>query len=103
VEFHAVLHRHVREGFISERDRATLAKRFADHTAARLWIVVPLSETLLERSSAMLLSAPRGLFLRTADALHLTTAQHIGAKEVWTNDRHMLAAAPHFGLAGRSV
>jgi hypothetical protein len=37
------------------------------------------------------------------DALHLVTAADSGFVEVWTNDRHMLAAAPHFGLVGRSV
>jgi len=42
------------------------------------------------------------LFLRTADAVHLATAQQIGESDVWTNDRHMLAAAPYFGLRGRS-
>ncbi len=26
-----------------------------------------------------------------------------GEREVWTNDRHMLAAAAYFGLSGRSV
>ena len=34
---------------------------------------------------------------------HLVTAADSGFTEIWTNDRHMLAAAPHFGLAGRSV
>jgi hypothetical protein len=33
----------------------------------------------------------------------LTTARDAGELEIWTNDRHMLAAAPHFGLKGRSV
>ena len=103
LEFHAVLHRHVRESSITERDRTTLAKRINDHTETRLWTVVPLTETILEKTSAILLSAPRELFLRTADALHLATALHIGQREVWTNDRHMLAAAPHFDLTGRSV
>jgi predicted nucleic acid-binding protein len=49
------------------------------------------------------ISAPREIFLRTADAVHLVTAQELGEREVWTNDRHMLAAASYFGLAGRSV
>jgi len=33
----------------------------------------------------------------------LVTAADSGFREVWTNDRHMLAAAPYFELAGRSV
>lgn len=50
-----------------------------------------------------MISAPREIFLRTADAVHLTTAQELGERDVWTNDRHVLAAAPYFGLTGRSV
>ena len=41
--------------------------------------------------------------MRTADALHLTTAAEMGERDVWTNDRHMLAAAAYFGVTGRSV
>jgi predicted nucleic acid-binding protein len=50
-----------------------------------------------------MISAPSNLFLRTADAVHLATAQEIGEREVWTNDRHMLAASSWFGLTGRSA
>ena len=50
-----------------------------------------------------MISAPRDLCMRTADAVHLTTAQELGERDVWTNDRYMLAAANYFGLAGRSV
>jgi len=50
-----------------------------------------------------MISAPSDLFIRTADALHLTTAREIGKRDVWTSDRHMLAAAAYFGLTGQSV
>jgi antitoxin (DNA-binding transcriptional repressor) of toxin-antitoxin stability system len=36
-------------------------------------------------------------------SVHLTTARELAEREVWTNDRHMLKACPHFGLSGRSV
>jgi predicted nucleic acid-binding protein len=102
-EFHAVLHRHLREGALSPGDARDLGSRFSEHIEARLWNLMPVSETLLRRTSALTLSAPRELFLRTADAVHLTTAQELEEREVWTNDRHMLAAANYFGLVGRSV
>ena len=102
-EFHAVLHRRLREGAISPRDARGLATQFSEHIEAGIWELVPVTEALLRRTSALMLSAPSDLFIRAADAVHLTTAQEIGEREVWTNDRHMLAAAPFFGLAGHSV
>jgi predicted nucleic acid-binding protein len=40
--------------------------------------------------------------LRAGDAIHTATALETGETEIWTNDRHLLAAVAHFGLAGRS-
>jgi predicted nucleic acid-binding protein len=102
-EFHAVLHRRLREGATSPSDARDLASRFSGHIEGGLWNLVPLGEALLRRTSARMVSAPRDLFLRTADAVHLMTAHEIGEIYVWTNDRHMLAAAAYFGLTGRSV
>jgi predicted nucleic acid-binding protein len=102
-EFHAVVHRHLREGASSPADVRDLTARFSEHIEAGLWNLIPVSERLLRRASAMMVAAPRDLFLRTADAVNLTTALQIGEHEVWTNDRHMLAAASHFGLTGRSI
>jgi predicted nucleic acid-binding protein len=102
-EFHAVLHRRLREGAISPSDARDLASRFSAHIEGGLWNLVPVGEVLLRRTSARMVSAPRDLFLRTADAVHLMTAHEIGEIHVWTNDRHMLAAAAYFGLTGRSV
>jgi predicted nucleic acid-binding protein len=102
-EFHAVLHRRLREGAASPTDARDLASRFSEHVQDGLWNLVPVGEALLRRTSARMLSAPNDLFLRTADAVHLMTAHEIGEREVWTNDRHMLTAAVYFGLGGRSV
>ena len=102
-EFHAVVHRHVREGAFSPVDAHDLCARFSRHVEQGLWTLVPVNDALLRRTSARILSAPRDLFLRTADAVHLMTAQDLGARDVWTNERHMLVAAAHFGLSGRSV
>lgn len=102
-EFHAVLHRRMREGASSPGDARELALRFSEHIADGLWHLIPVNEALLRRTSALIVSGPRDLFIRTADAVHLTTAQEIGERAVWTNDRHMLAAASYFGLRGQSV
>jgi len=100
-EFHAVLHRRLREGAASADDILRLASSFARHLEEGLWSLIPITESLLRRTSAQVLSAPRDLFLRTADAVHLVTAREIGEREVWTNDRYMLQAAGYFGLVGR--
>jgi hypothetical protein len=102
-EFHAVLHRRMREGVLSPHDARDLAACFSRHVGDGLWNLIPVTEALLRRTSALMVSAPPDLFIRTADAAHLTTAQEIGERAVWTNDRHMLAAAAYFGLTGRSV
>jgi len=100
-EFHAVLHRRLREGAASADDILRLASSFDRHLEEGLWSLIPITESLLRRTSAQVLSAPRDLFLRTADAVHLVTAREIGEREVWTNDRYMLQAAGYFGLVGR--
>jgi predicted nucleic acid-binding protein len=102
-EFHGVLHRRIREGSLTAALASQLADRFAEHRTQGLWNLVAVSESLMQRTGSALLSLPPGVFIRTADAVHLSTAREIGERDVWTNDRHMLAAAPHFGLVGRSV
>jgi uncharacterized protein len=102
-EFHAVLHRRFREGAFSHVEASELSRRFSEHIDEGLWNLIPVTESLLRRTSALVLSCPRDIFLRTADAVHLTSALGAGELEIWTNDRHMLAAAPHFGLTGRSL
>ena len=102
-EFHAVLHRRLREGASSRRDVRDLAARFSEHIEDGLWKLIPVNAALLRRTGALIVSAPHDLFIRTADAVHLTTAHEVGERDVWTNDRHMLAAAPYFGLSGRFV
>ena len=102
-EFHAVLHRRMREGAWSIGDGRKLALRFSEHIEDGLWRLIPINEALLRRTSALMVSAPHDVFIRTADAVHLATAHEIGERAVWTNDRHMLAAAAYFGLTGQSV
>ena len=88
LNFTRVLHRRVREGSCSQANASDLASRFCAHIASGLWNLIPVTEGVLRRTSALILSAPPNLFIRirTADAVHLTTAQEA-----------------YFGLSGRSV
>lgn len=102
-EFHGVIHRRLREGSLSPKDACELSSLFYQHVQEGLWKLMPVHDSLLRITSALIVSAPPDLFIRTADAVHLTTAHGAGERDVWTNDRHMLASAAYFGLAGRSV
>ena len=88
---------------LSPNDAQELSSGFYEHVQEGLWRLIPIPESLLKRTSALIISAPSDLFILTGDAVHLTSAREAGKLEVWTNDRHMLASAAHFGLTGRSV
>jgi predicted nucleic acid-binding protein len=102
-ELACLLHRHVREGGLTTRQARTLHDLFLEDVASGVWTLVPVSSDLLGRVEEKLRRLRRRLFLRAGDALHLTTAAMAGFKEVWSNDRHLLAAARWFSLRGRSV
>ena len=102
-EFHGVIHRRLREGSLATSDAHELSSRFYDHVQEGLWKLIPVHEALLRRTSALIVSAPPDLLVRTADAVHLATAYEAGERDVWTNDHHMLASAAYFDLTGRSV
>lgn len=102
-EVSCVFHRHMREGSFTATQCHELIRTFLKHVDAGVWTLIPLSEALLRRMSALVSASPARVYIRAGDAVHLTTAQEVGESEIWTNDRHMLAAAPHFGLTGRSV
>ena len=102
-EFQAVLHRRTREGLLSTQNASRLAAGFSSDVESRLWLLHSTSDALMRRTADLIAKISHEIFLRAADAIHLTTARDAGELEIWTNDRHMLAAAPHFGLKGRSV
>lgn len=99
----SVLHRHVREDSLSPRQARALHDLFREDVAGGVWSLVPVSERILEQVEDRVRRLRPIVFLRAGDAVHLTTAAASGFREIWTNDRHLLAAAPSFGLRGRSV
>ena len=62
---------------------------------------MPVTESLLRKTAMLIRSPPPGVPLRVDDAIHTATALDTCESEIWTNDRHLLAAVAHFGLAGR--
>ena len=64
--------------------------------------LMPVTESLLRKTAMLIRSPPPDVPLRAGDAIHTATWLETGETEIWTNDRHLLAAVAHFGLAGRS-
>ena len=64
---------------------------------------MPVTNLILRRVEHLTRTLPTIIFLRAGDAIHIVSAVEAGFHEIWTNDRHLLAAATHFGLQGRSV
>jgi predicted nucleic acid-binding protein len=96
-------HRGVREKSITESQAADIPLLFASHIRDGIIILIPVSDAILHAVQSFLATLPASTFLRAGDAVHLASAKHEGFAEIWTNDRHMLKAAPHFGLTGRSI
>jgi predicted nucleic acid-binding protein len=102
-EVSCVFHRYFRLGDLSSKQFQQLLREFLSHVDSGLWTLVPVTEVLIRRMTSLFATLPAGVFLRAGDAVQLVSALEAGEPEVWTNDRHMLAASPHFGLVGRSA
>jgi len=103
VEMACIFHRHLREGRLKKHEALALQERFEAHVEEGLWVLAPLSEGLLRRAAEALKKLEARVLLRAGDTIHLVTAQAAGFHEVWSSDRNLLRAAPHFGVRGRSV
>lgn len=102
-EMACIFQRHVREGGLTRAQATRLRGFFRADIGAGVWSLVPITEPLLEEVDRRVRALPRAVYVRAGDAIHLTAAVEAGFAEIWSNDRHMLAAASHFGLAGKSV
>jgi hypothetical protein len=65
--------------------------------------LIPVTTDLLRRVDRFVRSLPPQTFLRAGDAIHLVSAIEYGFDEVWTDDRHLLAAAAAAGLSGKCL
>ena len=102
-EVACVFHRHLREGTLKPKTAAQVRDAFLEDVGNDAWVLVPVTNVILRRVELLTRSLPISIFLRAGDAIHIVSAVEAGFHEIWTNDRHLLAAAAHFGLQGRSV
>jgi len=102
-EFASAAFRKVRESAaIPAQYLALLAQVHTETVAGHLqWL--PLTQAIIDHVENVFATAPATTYLRAADALHLATAAEHGFAEIFSNDRHLLAAAPLFGLRGVNV
>lgn len=103
IEVAAVFHRHLREGRIRPKDHKEFTLQFVQDCADGVVSFIPVSSALLTASQSAYQKLPAAFFLRSADCLHLCAAAEAGFKEIYSNDRHLITAAPHFGLRGIDV
>ncbi|HWB06564.1 MAG TPA: type II toxin-antitoxin system VapC family toxin [Verrucomicrobiales bacterium] len=94
----AVFHRKFRECIVDVSGFHLLCDQFEADCASGLWQWHPVGDTLLRLAAQRFRALPSTTFLRAADALHLTCAAEEGFVAIHTSDRHMIAAAPAFGL-----
>ncbi len=102
-EMACVLQRQIREGRLSSDQAAEWRAEFLGDVHNGVWVLLPVSERLWYRVEAAVSALPPAACVRAGDAVHLVTALEAGFTEIWTNDRHLLNAAPHFGLTGRTA
>lgn len=102
-EFYSIGHRKLREGKATAIILKTVFAQFDSELTAGKIVLLPLTDPIIDRIETVFATAPATTYLRAADALHLATAAENGFTEIYSNDKHLLAAAPLFGLTGVNV
>jgi predicted nucleic acid-binding protein len=100
LETASVFHRKLREGGMTPSEYHLLRAQFEADSSNGLWSWLPLGTSLVDSSIRRLGIVQPDLFLRSADTLHLVCAADAGFEEIYSSDKHLLTAAPHFGLNG---
>ena len=102
-EMSCAFHRNLREGTLTPATERAARQQFLEDIENETWILQPVTDKILRQVEVLSRKLPRQSFLRAGDAIHVVSAMDAGFQEIWTNDRHLLAAAEHFGIKGRQV
>lgn len=98
LEVIAIFHRKLRKGNLSAAAFQATCRQFELDCASGLWKWLAADSRIFHRAKNSFLTLPATQFLRASDAHHLACAAEHGFKDIHTSDKHMIAAAPHFGL-----
>jgi len=99
----AALHRAFRERRMEQTAYQAALAQFIHDSKNGLFLWQPLTDNVQKRMEQVFRKAPPTAFLRAADALHLACAAEHAFQQIYSNDRHLLAAASLFGLRGVNV
>lgn len=103
IEVAGVFHRKWREGAFSEGEFHEVSAQFSDDCAAGLWTWFAVTDRLVAATAESLRTLGKRTTIRSADALHLVCAREHGLRRVYTNDKHMIRAAPAFGIEALGI
>jgi predicted nucleic acid-binding protein len=102
-ELMGVFHRQLREGRWNRDEFQTVVRQFSADEGGGYWTWVPLDGGIVEHVVRAYATLPEGVFLRTADCLHLVTALRHGFTEICTHDSHQHDGAGALGLTAVAI
>jgi predicted nucleic acid-binding protein len=103
LETELVFSRKLREGVLTPKEHETLVAQFEIDCEDGLWNWLPVTDRLVAAAQRTTRALPSGTFVRSLDALHLACAGSYGHELIYSNDRNLTRAAPHFGLQADSL
>jgi len=99
-EVATALYRAFRERRMNRLAFQAALEQFRLDRESGLFVWLPLTDSVQRRLEEVLRGMTDDTFIRAADALHLACAAENGFGVVYSNDRHLLRAAPRFGVEG---
>ena len=99
----STFHRKFREGVLNAIQFHQVLEQFELDCEQGGYRWLSLSLAVASRVSLGYKSLPKAIVLTSADALHLACAAENGFREIYSNDKRLLAAAVHFGVKGSNV
>lgn len=103
VEAASAFYRALREGRLRTTAYRRVCQQFDEDNGRNVWAWLPVTSALLQMAATWFEKLGPDVFLRAGDAVHLACAAEHGFREIYSNDKHLLAAAPRFGLKGMNV
>lgn len=103
LETELVFSRKLREGALTPGGHEALIAQFEVDCEDGLWSWLPVTDELVAAAQKATRTLPSGTFVRSLDALHLTCASWHGYERIYSNDKNLVRAAPHFGLQADSL